>query len=98
MTYVINIPKPSARRLEKGRRLVVKLFEAFTGGGLVAEYQIPDGLDEFEFEFAGPIYYAEREILDGSYRHEFAVVYQNSTGSRHEERIVEPIEMNQRTT
>lgn len=98
MTYTVKIPKASASRLEKNRRLVVKLFEGWGGGGLVAEYQIPDGLDEFEFEFAGPIYYEEREILDGSYRHEFAVVYQNSTGSRTEERIVEPIEMNQRTT
>lgn len=90
MRYKIAIPTPSAKRLEKDRRLMIKCHSGWCMQ-IVGEFIIPEGAEDAEFDFEGPIEHRDPEILDGDYYHEFYVLYQNSTGSRTEEISVEPI-------
>lgn len=93
MRYKIeNIPKPSAKRLEKDRRLIIKVHGSWYTTNK-AEYPIPEGDDAFEFEMDGPIEHRDPDVLDGDYYHEFIILYQNSTGSRREEVRVSPKEI-----
>jgi hypothetical protein len=84
MRYKFDIPTPSAKRLEKDRRLMIKVHTGW-GVKIVGEFVIPEGAEDAEFDFEGPIEYRNPELLDADYYHSFYVLYQNSTGSRQEE-------------
>lgn len=83
MWYQIDIPKPSAKRMEQFRTLVVELHSGWVGTR-VTEYEIPAGVNTFDFELPEPIQLRDMGTLDGSY-HEISVVYYNSTNTRREE-------------
>ncbi len=85
MKYKIKVPKPSAKRLESNRRLIIR--ESGFCHHLDHEFIIPEGVDEFEFEFEfqdnDP--YINAYVLDANVYYSWFVRYQNSTGSRVEE-------------
>jgi hypothetical protein len=87
--YKVNIPKPSARRMECYRTLVIELHISWQGTRRT-EHEIPTGVATFEFELNESILQRDPEVLDGTY-HTFSVIYQNSTKSRKEEIAVTPI-------
>ncbi len=91
MRYVVEIPKPSAKRLEDHRRLVIKHHTGWGGSIIKQTYELPVGEDMFEFELDYPIELRDPNLLDGNY-HAFSIEYENSTGSRKEEIGVTPIE------
>lgn len=84
MKYKFKIPTPSAKRLEKDRRLMIKLNTCW-GSKIVGEFIIPEGAEEAIFDFDGPFEHRDPEWLDADYYHSVYVLYQNSTGSRQEE-------------
>jgi|APSaa5957512535_1039671.scaffolds.fasta_scaffold329984_1 hypothetical protein len=85
MRYKFDIPTPSAKRLEKDRRLMIKVHTGCWGSKIVGEFIIPEGAKDAEFDFEGKIEHFDPNILDGDYYHSFYVLYQNSTGTRQEE-------------
>lgn len=88
--YLVEIPKPSAKRLENDRRFVAECFYACWGSEK-KEYPIEPGVDVFEYD--GPDKFRDfpEEVLDAGWQYEFYVEYRNSTGSRIERRTVVPI-------
>ena len=84
MRYKFDIPTPSAKRLEKDRRLMIKIHTDWETR-IIGEFVIPEGAEDAEFDFEGKIEHFDPDILDGNYWHEFYVLYQNTTGSRKEE-------------
>lgn len=90
MKYFVKIPKPSAKRLENDRRLLINLITCWETR-ILASYVIPVGEDIFEFDLEGEIEQRDPEWLDADYYHEFIVEYRNSTGSRIERLKVEPL-------
>jgi len=92
MKYTIpNIPKPSAKRLEKDRKLIIEVHSGWDGYFIKAEHIIPEGAESFEFDFEGPIEHRDPYVLDGDYYHSFYIIYKNSTGSRTEKLPVTPV-------
>ena len=85
--YVDNIPCPSAKRLEKDRRLVIQAAHAF--GIDRQEIPIPENEARIEFDFHDESI-DEPEVLDGDIHYRFFVEYRNATGSRMERVEVEP--------
>jgi len=83
MRHTIKIPKPSAIRMECYRTLIVSRHSGWMGTKTI-KFDIPSGVDIFEFELNEPVKHRDPDVLDGTY-HEFTVVYQNSTKTRKEE-------------
>lgn len=88
MKYKIQIQKPSAKRLENDRRLIVTCISGW--GILEEEYTIPPGEDVFIFEFNKPLEYRDELALDANFKHEFCIEYRNTTGTRKERIKVTP--------
>jgi len=84
LRYKIDVPKPSAKRLEKDRCVVINESGAFHSYN--REFPIPEGVEEFEFEFEfeenDP--FINRELLDADIYYSWHIRYRNSTGSREE--------------
>lgn len=83
MKHKVRIPKPSAKRLEKDRRIVVEAFYQPCGGRKF-EFIIPDpeaDIAEFEFEF-DEFELHNPSVLDGGAHYSCYFEYRNSTGSR----------------
>jgi len=86
---MIEIPKPSAKRLEANRHLVIQTHAGWSF--FERTCPIPLGADVFDFEFDGPMEHHDPNVLDGDFSTKFFVEYRNSTGSRTERAKVEPI-------
>jgi len=82
MKHKIKIPKPSAKRLEKDRRIVVEINSAFCSE--TKEFIIPEGVSTFEFEFEEWEHPDKDLVLDGDVYYRYFILYQNSTGTRQE--------------
>lgn len=83
MHYKIEIPKPSAKRLEKDRRVVIEAHLQPYGMNKT-ELLIPDedaNVVEFDFEFDEQALHDEN-VLDGGVWYKCYFEYRNSTGSR----------------
>lgn len=83
MKYKARIPKPSAKRLEKNRRIVVEASYQPCGGHKF-EFLIPEpeaDIAEFEFEFDEFELHNPHVDDGGAYYHCY-FEYRNSTGSR----------------
>lgn len=92
MKYGFKIPTPSAKRLEKNRKLIIRIHSAFKAE-IVKEYVIPEHVEDFIFDFDEPLEYRDSYYEDANYQHKFYMVYQNSTGSRREEIKIDPIKL-----
>ena len=90
MKYKFKIPTPSASRLQINRKFIIRMRSAFKTE-IVKEYVIPENVEDFIFDFDEPLEYKDLYREDADYRHEFYMVYQNSTGSRKEEIKIDPI-------
>lgn len=87
--WKVQVPTPSAKRLEKDRTMVVEEYGAFHS--MKHRFPIPEGDTEFVFDFAfeedDP--HINEYILDASVTYNCYVEYKNSTGSRVEQIPVE---------
>lgn len=92
MKYKFKIPTPSASRLQINRKFIIRMRSAFKTE-IVKEYVIPEHMEDFIFDFDEPLEYSDSYREDADYRHEFYMVYQNSTGSRREEVKIYPIKL-----
>lgn len=86
--YRIDIPTPSAKRLEADRTLVF-LFSQGWEGDIRKETVIPEGVDHIVIDGPDELISEYNSVSDGDY-HAFWVVYRNSTKSRKETIRVEP--------
>lgn len=91
MQYMIEIPKPSAKRLESIRKVVVS-YENGWNPCPSQEYEVPVGDDIFVFERQHPLIMRNPHLIDGSY-HEVTVEYSNTARTRSERIRVEAIEL-----
>ena len=99
----VTIPKPSAKRLEKDRRLIVEGHYVHWNEPQRIIHQIPDGVDSFEFDFKdesdpdslpdenGYIY--QDAPLDGRIYYRFFFEFHNQTDTRIEQVPVTPKEI-----
>lgn len=91
--YRVDIPTPSAKRLENDRKLVM---ETVTGCFVemphyAKTWAIPAGASSIEIEAPADLSHDEPSVLDGDWEIRFYVHYQNSTGSRKERLRVDPV-------
>lgn len=93
MKYKFRIPTPSAKRLEKNRKLIIKSHSVFETK-VIKEYVIPDNVENFIFDFNEPNLEIDLHYFDADCSYiRFYMVYQNLTGSRKEEVEIDPIKM-----
>jgi len=87
--WKIQVPKPSAKRLEKDRTFVIVETGAFHFRN--HKFPIPEGNSEldFEFEFQDNNPYINEGWLDANLYYHWYVEFKNSTGSRVEQIKVE---------
>ena len=90
--WKIQVPKPSAKRLENNRTLIINENGAFHSQNW--EFPIPEGVDEFEFDFEfkegdSDVY----DVYDGDIHYNCYVEYKNSIGSRVEQINIDPEEV-----
>lgn len=91
--YRVEIPTPSAKRLEARRRLVMQIVgDCFSGVRDEEQFwDIPPGLSSFDFVGPGELHRHDPTVLDGDWDMRFCVEYSNSTGSRKERIRVDPV-------
>lgn len=89
MRYMVEIPKPSAKRLEANRQLIIQIHAGWST--FERTCPIPVGADVFDFEFDGALEHHDPNVLDGDFSTKFYIEYQNSTGTRVERAAVEPL-------
>ncbi len=91
--WKIQIPKPSAKRLEKERTFVIVETGAFHFRNHKFPIREGDSELEFDFVFHDNIFHEDNHIsemyLDAGLRYHWYVEYKNSTGSRVEQINVE---------
>lgn len=88
--WIFQVPKPSAKRLEKNRTFIIEEIGAFAK--LKHKFPIPENEVEFMFEFE--FHQNDQSIvfeLDSNVYYRHYVEYSNSTGSRIETCKVELI-------
>ena len=99
----VDIPKASAKRLEKNRRLIIEGNYIHWDDPEEIILAIPDGVTSFEFDFKdesdsdcipdedGVIWHGAP--LDGRIRYSFYVEFHNQTDTRVERVSIDPKEM-----
>lgn len=78
----IKVPPASAKRLDKNRKVVVEQsgFHHLS----LTEFPIPEGVDEFEFEYEEYHDPNADIMLDSDLYYRYYILYQNETGTRQE--------------
>jgi hypothetical protein len=100
----VTVPKASAARLEKDRRLVVEGNYVHWDEPERIIHHIPNGAESFEFDFKDESdsdslpdadgYISQSAPLDGRIYYRFYIEYHNSTDTRIERVSVEPEKVN----
>lgn len=80
--YQIKIPKPSAKRLENNRRLLIEIINIFSRDQYFKP--IPNNQEFFEFEWEQELIEKNEFLLDADYKTVFFVEFENATGTRKE--------------
>jgi hypothetical protein len=86
--YTVNIPTPSAKRMEQDVRLIIRRISCWEIDE--EERRIPSGRSSFEFEWEPPLIVADLDRLDVDYQTIFFIEFRNATGSRKERYLVTP--------
>lgn len=87
--YKVDVPSPSAERLNCFKTFYVNYMSAWGGDGTAFKTTIPDNIKSFEFNLPKEYIYLDPNIIDGDY-YESYIIFENSTKTRSEKILVRP--------
>lgn len=87
--YEVEIPSPSAERLNFFKTFYINYMSAWGGGGIMFKTTIRNDAKSFEFNLPNEYVYLDPDIIDGDY-HESYIIFENITKTRSEKISVRP--------
>lgn len=87
--YEVDVPSPSAERLNFFKTFYVNYMSAWGGDGIAFKTTIPDNIKSFEFILPKEYIYFDSNIIDSDY-HESYIIFENISKTRSEKISVRP--------
>ena len=87
--YEVEIPSPSAERLNFFKTFYINYNSAWSGGGIMFKTTIRNDARSFEFMLPKEYIYFDPNVFDSDY-HESYIIFENITKTRSEKISVRP--------